>query len=101
MSTFLTRTSILERLSAPVCDAVMGHAGSGRLLADLARSTVLVDEYGGSYRYHTLLREVLQDELVVREPARVPELHLRAATWYEAAGDFDQGRFGHAFAATS
>jgi LuxR family maltose regulon positive regulatory protein len=45
---FLTRTSILERLSAPVCDAVTHGRAGGRLLADLARSTILVDEYGGS-----------------------------------------------------
>ena len=65
---FLTRTSILERLNGAVCDAVVGQPGSGELLADLARSTILLDEYGGSYRYHSLLREFLQDELEAREP---------------------------------
>ena len=72
--------------------------GSATLLADLARSTVLVDEYGGSYRYHSLLREFLQDELEAREPGATPELHRRAARWYEQAGDLDAA-VSHAFAA--
>ena len=55
-----------------VCDAVAGSTGSADRLADLARSTILVDEYGGSYRYHSLLREFLQHELEAREPERVP-----------------------------
>ena len=95
---FLTRTSILERLSGAVCDAVAGSTGSASLLADLARSTVLVDEYGGSYRYHSLLRQFLQDELEAREPGATPELHRRAARWYEQAGDLDAA-VSHAFAA--
>ena len=68
---FLTHTSILERLSGPLCDAVVGRHGSGALLGYLARSTLLVDEYGGWFRYHSLLREVLQDELAIREPETV------------------------------
>ncbi len=95
---FLTRTSILERLNVSVCDAVADLRGSGRLLADLARSTILVDAYGGSYRYHALLREFLQDELRAREPEQVAQLHHRAAAWYEAAGDIDRA-IEHAFAA--
>jgi LuxR family transcriptional regulator, maltose regulon positive regulatory protein len=95
---FLTRTSILERLSGPLCDAVVGRQGSWALLGYLARSTLLVDEYGGWYRYHSLLREVLQDELAIREPEAVTEGHRRAAAWYEASGDLD-GAVDHAFAA--
>ena len=95
---FLTRTSILERLNGAVCEAVTGQPGSGELLVDLARSTILVDEYGGSYRYHSLLKEFLQDELDVREPGAAPVLHDRAARWYEDAGDLDLA-VDHAFAA--
>ena len=58
----------------------------------------LVDEYGGSYRYHSLLREFLQDELEAREPGAAPVLHGRAARWYEEAGDLDLA-VAHAFAA--
>jgi LuxR family maltose regulon positive regulatory protein len=95
---FLTRTSILDRLSGPICDAVMDGRGSPGLLADLARSTLLVDEYGGSYRYHSLLRDFLRDELEVREPELLPVLHHRAAAWLEAHGAIDEA-IEHAFAA--
>ncbi len=57
-----------------------------------------MDEYGGSYRYHTLLRDFLRRELAAREPERVPGLHRRAATWYAANGDLDLA-VDHAFAA--
>ncbi len=95
---FMTRTSILERLSGPLCDLVAGRQGSSHVLADLARSTLLVDAYGGSYRYHPLLREFLRGELEAREPGMTPELHRRAATWYADAGELDLA-VEHAFEA--
>jgi LuxR family maltose regulon positive regulatory protein len=95
---FLTRTSILERLSGPVCDVVADRQGSTDLMASLARSTILVDEYGGWYRYHALLRDFLQSELAAREPAGVAGLHRRAAAWYAASGTIDLA-VDHAFAA--
>jgi LuxR family maltose regulon positive regulatory protein len=95
---FLTHTSILERLSGPLCDAVAGRQGSSALLGHLVRSTLLVDEYGGWFRYHSLLREVLQSELAIREPQMVPELHRRAATWFASTGDLDTA-VSHAFEA--
>ena len=94
---FLTHTSILERLTGPVCDAVVGGHGSAEMLADLARSTLLVDEYGGSYRYHSLLREFLVGLLRAREPGLDRRLHRRAAQWYETSGDIDLA-VRHAFA---
>ena len=63
---FLLRTSILDTLSGPLCDAVLGHGGSGRILATLARSNVLLvslDRGGTTYRYHPLFREMLHSEL--------------------------------------
>ncbi len=94
---FLTRTSILERLSGPVCDVVAGSRGSADHLAGLAGSTLLVDEYGGSYRYHTLLRDFLRGELQAREPEQVAGLHRRAAAWYAASGSLELA-VDHAFA---
>lgn len=85
--TFLTRTAILERPSGPACDAVLGRGGSAARLARLERDVLLVsrlDEDGQAYRYHTLLREFLLDELQQREPERVPGLHRRAAVWFTA-----------------
>jgi LuxR family transcriptional regulator, maltose regulon positive regulatory protein len=87
--TFLTRTAVLDQLSGPLCDAVLGVSGSDRVLASLADSElplVEVDRRNRRYRYHQLLRELLLAELERREPERVPELHRRAADWYEAQG---------------
>jgi LuxR family maltose regulon positive regulatory protein len=98
---FLHRTSILETLSGPLCDAVLGHGGSGRILGTLARSNVLLvslDRGGTSYRYHPLFREMLHSELRRLEPRREPELHALASTWYHEHGDLDSA-IHHAVAA--
>ena len=95
---FLTRTSILERLSGPLCEAVVGERGSMDALEQLARATLLVVDYGGTFRYHTLLREFLRRELEVREPQGVTTLHRRAAAWYEANNAIEPA-VEHAFAA--
>ncbi len=96
--TFLTRTSILDRLRPPLCDVVADRSGSTDILRHLASSTLLIDDYGGSYRYHTLLRDFLQRELAIREPDRVTTLHRRAAAWYEANHAIERA-VDHAFAA--
>ena len=64
----------------------------------LRSSTLLMDDYGGSYRYHTLLRDFLQRELAVREPDQVTTLHRRAAAWYQANHAIERA-VDHAFAA--
>jgi LuxR family transcriptional regulator, maltose regulon positive regulatory protein len=90
---FLTRTSILDTLSGSLCDAVLGDRESGRMLARLARSNILLvslDRSGDSYRYHTLFKQMLQAELRRLEPQLEPELHVRASAWYERAGDVDR-----------
>ncbi len=96
--TFLTRTSILDQLTAPLCDVVADRHGSTDILRHLARSTLLIDDYGGSYRYHTLLRDFLQRELAIREPELMTALHLRAAEWYQANHAMERA-VDHAFAA--
>ena len=96
--TFLTRTSILGDLTAPLCDVVADRHGSTEILRHLSRSTLLIDEYGGSYRYHTLLRDFLQRELAIREPQMSATLHRRAAAWYQA-NDAIEHAVDHAFAA--
>jgi len=98
---FLLRTSILETLSGPLCDAVRGRGGSGRMLGTLARSNVLLvslDRGGTIYRYHPLFREMLHSELRRLEPLREPELHARASAWHEEHGDLDSA-IHHAVAA--
>ena len=89
----LTRTSILERLNGPLCDAVVGTTGSQQLLESLADDTLLVVPLDGErnwYRCHHLLREVLSAELARSEPAAITLLHDRAATWFDANGHPDR-----------
>ena len=86
---FLTRTSVLERMCGPLCDAVLGANDSGEVLRSLEGSNLLLvalDQRAEWYRYHHLLRDLLGAELRRREPDIVPRLHLGAATWYEANG---------------
>jgi LuxR family transcriptional regulator, maltose regulon positive regulatory protein len=86
---FLVRTSILDRMSGPLCDAVTGGKRSARMLKELERRNLLVvplDRRGEWYRYHHLLRQLLQADLRRSDPELVRELHSRAAEWYEANG---------------
>ena len=82
--TFLTRTAVLDRMSGPLCDAVLDTTGSAEILETLEDSNLLViglDRQRHWYRYHHLFRDLLLADLERREPALVTELHARAATW--------------------
>jgi LuxR family maltose regulon positive regulatory protein len=86
---FLTRCSVLERMSGPLCDAVLGTAGSADLLESLSRSNLLttpLDRRRQWYRLHGLFREMLRSELERQDPALAVELTRRAAEWYENHG---------------
>ncbi|HEY7206713.1 MAG TPA: AAA family ATPase [Gaiellaceae bacterium] len=90
---FLRRTSILERMSAPLCDAVLDRTDSAVELQALGRANlflVALDPRREWYRYHRLLRELLLRELVDHEPELVPELNGRAADWLEAHDEPEQ-----------
>jgi LuxR family transcriptional regulator, maltose regulon positive regulatory protein len=81
---FLTRTSVLERMCGPLCDAVLEMGGSAAVLADLAGSNLLLvplDRRGEWYRYHHLFRDMLLAELHRLEPGLTPVLRRRAAGW--------------------
>ena len=98
---FLLRTSLLERLSGPLCDAVLETQGSAALLGELERSNLFLvplDDRREWYRYHQLFADLLRLQLGFREPALVPLLHRRAAAWHQAAGQIDEA-IGHASAA--
>lgn len=86
---FLRRTAILDQMSAPLCDAVLGESGSqGRLRALEASNSFLVplDRHREWFRYHGLYREFLLSELRRVEPDVITKLHLRAADWYQSHG---------------
>ena len=97
---FLRRTSVLDRLCGPLCDALLERRGSGELLRRLSRSNVLLvplDDADHSYRYHRVLSRMLQAELGRVEPELEAELHRRAGRWYRDAGDTERA-IGHAVA---
>ena len=89
---FLLETSVLERLSGELCDAVTGRAGSQALLQDIERAglfLVPLDEVRGWWRYHHLFADLLRARLEQEQPGRVQELHRAAAAWSDehALGD--------------
>jgi LuxR family transcriptional regulator, maltose regulon positive regulatory protein len=95
VATFLVRTSILERLNAGLCDAVLGVAAgeSAPLLAQLTQANLFLsplDEGRQWYRYHALFAEALRHRLAQDEPQLVPELHRRAAAWLEQQGMMEE-----------
>src|SRR2546421_3419376 len=99
---FLLQTCILDRLSAPLCDAVREQGGSQVLLDFLERANlflVALDDQGQWYRYHRLFAESLRRLLQQTTPALVPNLHLRASRWYEQQGLFAEA-VSHALAAS-
>ena len=90
---FLTRTAVLERLSGPLCEAVLEVAGSAATLAELARSNLLLvplDRREEWYRYHHLFRDMLLAELERREPGLIPVLRRRAASWCARNGQLEE-----------
>jgi LuxR family transcriptional regulator, maltose regulon positive regulatory protein len=87
---FLVETSILNRLTAPLCAEVTGRSDARSLLAELERSNlflVALDDRRQWYRYHHLFGDVLRARLVDERPDRGAELHRRASAWFEATGD--------------
>jgi ATP/maltotriose-dependent transcriptional regulator MalT len=79
----LLRTSVLEQLCGPLCDAVLGVDGSGRRLEELSRSDgpFVLALGGGWYRVQHLLRELLVDKLRGLEPEYELVAHKRAEAW--------------------
>jgi LuxR family maltose regulon positive regulatory protein len=98
---FLLQTSVLSRLSGPLCDAVTGHAGGKAILEALDRGNLFLvplDDRRRWYRYHHLFADVLQARLLDERPDQVPDLHRRASSWYEQNGE-QSVAIGHALAA--
>ena len=87
--TFLLQTSILDRLTGPLCDAVTGLSNSQAMLDRLDQGglfTIPLDEQRRWYRYHQLFSDFLRINLREKQAARIPEFHLRASQWYENHG---------------
>ena len=103
---FLLQTSILDRLSASLCNAVTARNDGRKILAALERGNLFIislDDERLWYRYHHLFADVLFTRLSDEQPELVPSLHQLASLWYEqndlppdairhtlSAGDFDR-----------
>ena len=97
---FLLQTSILERMSAPLCDAVTGRNDGQALLTQLEQANLFLfslDDERRWYRYHHLFADLLRSRLGQMQPDESPELHRRASEWYERNG-FIAEAVSHAFA---
>ncbi len=98
---FLRRTSVLDRMSGPLCDAVLRDEGSAQELEKIERANLFLvplDNRRRWYRYHHLFRDLLLRELEEHEPDLVRVLHGRAADWFDAHGDHESA-LEHAYAA--
>ena len=101
LQTFMLRTSVLERLCAPLCDAVLGGSASDDALESLARSNLFLlplDDQRRWFRFHHLFAEILRLELERRDPELVATLHRRAFEWHREFGTTDDA-IRHAVAA--
>ncbi len=99
---FLRQTAILDRLSAPLCNALTGRNDSQTVLEQLDAANLFLiplDRRREWYRYHRFFAEVLRTTL---EPEEQQHLHKRAVRWYETHGLISQAiRHALAFASTS
>jgi LuxR family maltose regulon positive regulatory protein len=98
---FLKHTSILERLSGPLCDAVADVTDSAQTLEEMERANLFLvplDHQREWYRYHHLFGEWLRHELRRTEPNHISQLHARASRWYEEANRYEAA-ISHAIAA--
>jgi LuxR family maltose regulon positive regulatory protein len=121
---FLLKTSILERMAAPLCDAVLGGPATGldgepgepspldklptppafssqEILERLEAANLFIvplDEQRGWYRYHALFADLLRYRLGQALPEQVAGLHRRASRWWAANGQVFEA-LGHALAA--
>ena len=101
VQTFLLETSVLDRLSGPLCDAVTGRDDGQATLEDLERANLFLvplDDERRWYRYHHLFSGFLRERLRRGYSERIPDLHRRACGWYER-NELPGEAVGHALAA--
>ncbi|WP_395656413.1 LuxR C-terminal-related transcriptional regulator [Nocardioides sp.] len=100
---FLLDTAVLDRLTAPLCEAVTDSAdGSGRAMLDLLDRENLflvpLDDQRRWYRYHHLFADVLRVHLLQDGPERAAGRHRRASSWFAEHGETEEA-VRHALAA--
>ena len=98
---FLIKTSVLERMTAPLCDAITGRNDSAHVLAELEQANLFLvplDDERRWYRYHHLFGDLLFSRLEQHHPDQIEALHRHASEWYEENGSLAEA-MGHASAA--
>ena len=97
---FLLVTSILNRMCAPLCDALTGRTDGAEVISEIHRANLFLiplDDERRWFRYHHLFGGLLRYELARTAPERPSMLHQRAAQWYADHGDAAEA-IGHALA---
>ena len=97
---FLLATSVLNRMCAPLCNALTGRLDGAELISEIHRANLFLiplDDERRWFRYHHLFGGLLQHELARTAPEQASALHRRAAEWYAGNGDTAEA-IGHAFA---
>ncbi|MFL7812244.1 MAG: tetratricopeptide repeat protein, partial [Anaerolineales bacterium] len=85
---FLLQTSILDKFSAPLCDAVTSQSGSQEILEELERLNLFLiplDNQRRWYRYHQLFSDLLKVRLQKKDPGGFTQLHASASRWFADA----------------
>jgi LuxR family maltose regulon positive regulatory protein len=98
---FMRQTSILDRLSGPICDAVVQRDDSAQVLRELALANVMltaIDRAEEHFRCHRLFADMLRADLRRSAPAELSSAHRRASEWHEGEGDVERA-IDHAIAA--
>jgi len=89
---FLLKTSILQQISAPLCDAILGKNNSQAIIEELEKNNIFLfplDEIRHWYRYHHLFADLLKQKLLSTYPSIVKEIHEKACDWFEQNNMFD------------
>jgi LuxR family transcriptional regulator, maltose regulon positive regulatory protein len=98
---FLIETSILDRLTAPLCNAVTEREDCQEMLEQLESANLFLvplDDERKWYRYHHLFADLLRNQILRKAPERVVKLHIMASKWFENQG-LTSDAIHHAFAA--
>jgi len=93
VQTFLLQTAVLDRLTAPLCDALTGQDNGQETLETLEHANLFIvslDEERRWYRYHHLFADLLRQRLNATHRDLINDLHSKAAIWYETNGGFSE-----------
>ena len=90
---FLLQTSVLDRLTGSLCDALSLQDKGQEILEMLEQTNLFIvplDSERRWYRYHHLFGELLRERLLQSQPEQLPILYHRASEWYEQNGFIDE-----------